>query len=68
MEIIKCEITSFPVSEDGKKCAQLYFKKLLSNNVEKANIVSDEQGYHVSGLYHLFINEQKMMKETNLNE
>ena len=64
MYIIKREVTTFPNSEDGKKCAQLYFKRLKSQHVKNCKLVADDEGQHVSGQYLLAINEKKMLEDS----
>lgn len=71
MKIIKREVTTFPLTEDGRTCALLYFEHIKKTGVTPCNFKSDEQGYHVAGGYELVINEKRMMenglkkKETN---
>jgi len=66
MKIIKREVTTFPLTEDGRTCALLYFEHIKKTGVTPCNFKSDEQGYHVAGGYELVINEQKMMSQENL--
>ena len=66
MKIIKREVTTFPLTEDGRTCALLYFEHIKKTGVTPCNFKSDEQGYHVAGGYELVIDEQKMMSQENL--